>query len=561
MKSRRSRRTFLYTTAVNGGARSPVAIPNLVLWLRADSGLYQDAAKTTPVTADSQSIGAWVDKVSGTVTFTQTTGTKKPTYKTAIVNGHPVVRVDGGDVLTTSDLAVSSGPKTCFAVLKRNSGAFFLDSQSGRFVLSVEGSNNHYSWYDSNWHNSYLSPISSFGIFTFWLGDPVQSQGEVFYNGASVGTGKYLNRALGGTIALFGQYDGTAHLNGDLAELIIYNAYLSATLRQAVEAYLYQRYNLAVINPYTTSNTAYVTTTGDDGSGALGNPGLPFATINAAFSIIPAWGGIIDIGAGTFEAINDDEPTIGSAIKRNTRLQGAGRPEFNSGKTGLTGGTIIKGPLWIKQDGVQLRNLGIDSGLDVCNADYGGVAQEAIRYDLFSSGGDQLQVKNIVLQNVSSICKAADSLCHSMGFEGTYFLQASGLRTCYGVHGIAIKSIGAILSDIVCNGHNQNGIVVKIETTKICNNVTISGVIINHVASGDTNGIRFHWYSGTLDMHTIVVTDIFVTATAPTMGADFAAGSGAYYIRDVTVTGLTGKTVVTRSGSSIQNCFVNGVPV
>lgn len=552
---------FLHAPAALCGSRSPATIPNLALWLRADSGLFQDSAKTTPVTADAQSIGAWVDKVTGTVTFSQNTGSAKPTYKTAIINGHPVVRVDANDILTTAALSIGSGPKTCFAVMNAPSGSFLIDSQTGRFVLSATGSNTHYAWFDPSggWKNSFLSPVSGFGVFSWWLGDPIQGQGEIFYNGASVGTGKFVNAALGGTTALFAVYTGTPAFVGDLAELLIYNAYLSETQRKAVESYLYQRYNLDAINPYAAANTAYVTATGNDGTGALGSPELPFATINAAFGVIPAWGGIIDIGAGTFAAINDDEPTIAATIKRNTRLQGAGRPNFNSGKTGLEGGTIIKGPLWIKQDGVQLKNLGIDSGSDVCTADYGGVGQEGIRYDLWTQGADQLQVKNIVLENVAAIAKAANYAGHAMGFEGTYYLLASGLRTCYAVHGIAIKSIGAILSDIVCNGHNQNGIVVKIETAKICNNVTISNVTINHVASGDTEGVRLHWYSGTLDLHTIVITDIYVTTTAPAFGIIFTPGAGE--IRDVTVTNLTGKTTVVKDAGTITNCTVNGSPV
>src|SRR5690606_37871378 len=40
----------------------PLSVPDLALWLRADDGLYQDAAKTTPATAEGHPVGAWEDR-------------------------------------------------------------------------------------------------------------------------------------------------------------------------------------------------------------------------------------------------------------------------------------------------------------------------------------------------------------------------------------------------------------------------------------------------------------------------------------------------------------------
>ena len=40
---------------------SPAKLSNLALWLRSDSGLYQDTGKLTPASSDGDVVGAWED--------------------------------------------------------------------------------------------------------------------------------------------------------------------------------------------------------------------------------------------------------------------------------------------------------------------------------------------------------------------------------------------------------------------------------------------------------------------------------------------------------------------
>ena len=82
-----------------GGAFSPLDIAGLQLWLDGSdiATLFQDSAKTTPVTADGDVVGAMADKSGNGRDLLQATTANKPLYKTAIQNGLSVVRFDGTD--------------------------------------------------------------------------------------------------------------------------------------------------------------------------------------------------------------------------------------------------------------------------------------------------------------------------------------------------------------------------------------------------------------------------------------------------------------------------------
>ncbi len=78
---------------------SPTDIPGgaLQLWLRADVGVYQDAARTTPAVADGDPVGGWADQSGQGNHASQATAGNKPLLKLNIVNGRSVLRFDGVD--------------------------------------------------------------------------------------------------------------------------------------------------------------------------------------------------------------------------------------------------------------------------------------------------------------------------------------------------------------------------------------------------------------------------------------------------------------------------------
>jgi len=72
-----------------GAAATPAS--GMVLWLKSGTGLYQDAAKTTPA-ANGDAVGAWADQSGNGNDATQATAGLKPVRIDNVVNG---IGVDG----------------------------------------------------------------------------------------------------------------------------------------------------------------------------------------------------------------------------------------------------------------------------------------------------------------------------------------------------------------------------------------------------------------------------------------------------------------------------------
>lgn len=87
------------------GATSPFSPTNLngiVNWLDMSdaSTIFQDTAKTTPVTSDNDSVGAIVDKINS-ANFIQASSIIKPKYRDSSngQNGNSIIYFDGNDIL------------------------------------------------------------------------------------------------------------------------------------------------------------------------------------------------------------------------------------------------------------------------------------------------------------------------------------------------------------------------------------------------------------------------------------------------------------------------------
>jgi hypothetical protein len=86
---------------------SPAKLSNLALWLRSDSGLYQDTGKLTPGSSDGDVVGAWEDLSGNGNDVLQATTGFKPILQNEVgelVNGYPIVSFDGADDYLAVDL-------------------------------------------------------------------------------------------------------------------------------------------------------------------------------------------------------------------------------------------------------------------------------------------------------------------------------------------------------------------------------------------------------------------------------------------------------------------------
>lgn len=214
----------------------PFALSNLVVGLEADQLSLSD---TDPV-------ATWTNPGSGP-DFTQATGSARPTFRTAQVNGHPVVRFDGGDTLTAVLGADQSQPTTLVAVCKLASTATNMDVLAGSdgsaltsHVLRHLGTG---SWRlnagsnadravanDTNWH-LFICAIN--GASTVYGVDGSETTVNVGARGV-----RTLNLGSSGS--------ASNYLNGDIAALFLYGDAKNGTDRGELKTHFATKYGISV---------------------------------------------------------------------------------------------------------------------------------------------------------------------------------------------------------------------------------------------------------------------------------------------------------------------------
>ena len=241
-------------------AFSPLDIAGIQLWLKADAGLWQDAAMTTPAVADTDPVGGWADQSGNANHATQATAGNRPLLKLAIQNGRPVVRFDGtDDWLGLPNAAMPVQNHTVFAVVNAtsNAGSKIIIARSynyGAFYLCVLA-NNHPTGPRKlrlAVNDGLLTGTANAdGTPALVVGRYDSANNKIFVNGADEQTAANAAGAInynandGATVGVL--YDSNlslfaAYMSGDVAELLLYNSALSTANRQAVEAYLNSRW-------------------------------------------------------------------------------------------------------------------------------------------------------------------------------------------------------------------------------------------------------------------------------------------------------------------------------
>ncbi len=230
---------------------TPTDIAGLKLWLRADLGLYTDAAKTTPATADGDAVYTWADQSGNGNDAVQATLANRPLLKLAIQNGRAVVRFDGtNDSLATAAITIAQ-PLTIFVV-----GAAPVHTAINQLFIYREGSNPViYRRTSDDCYACYAGNECSDGVadtLFHSLNCVFSGASSVFRNNGSPatltptnpGTGGYTTGVCIGGDSLSGQC-----LNGDIAEILVYDSALSTANRQSVETWLNERWNIYPITP------------------------------------------------------------------------------------------------------------------------------------------------------------------------------------------------------------------------------------------------------------------------------------------------------------------------
>src|SRR6185503_5256861 len=178
---------------------------------------------------------------------TQSTGVNQPLLKKFIQNNHHVVRFDGSnDYLRSAAFTASAQPKTFFIVAKHVNAV-----ASHALVDGIGVSNRHSIYYDITtgkgnlYAGSVLGPSTNdFGTsFVLWTAVFNTTSSVLYKNGVSEASGTAgTNTLTGYTFGAF--YDNSSPLNGDIAEILVYDAVLSTNDRQRVGGALRSKYGL-----------------------------------------------------------------------------------------------------------------------------------------------------------------------------------------------------------------------------------------------------------------------------------------------------------------------------
>lgn len=227
----------------------PNQVSGLQLWLKADSESYSDGASVTTAT----------DRSGNSRNFTE--ATNPPTYKTSIINGKAVYRFDGtNDRLvggTTLGSFITSSEYTLFVVFKATAIGTAAANPYDNDAVICDGTAASYfgmhlhstapTGIAYNYDGSVDSASVTVATGTAMLLTQRHTGGNlgIAKNGdAEITAASGNTSATGQTPRLGTNYNGAQFFEGDIAEVAIYNAALSAGDLAALKSYFRAKYAL-----------------------------------------------------------------------------------------------------------------------------------------------------------------------------------------------------------------------------------------------------------------------------------------------------------------------------
>lgn len=222
---------------------NPIPTSNLKLWLRADMA----------VTSASSAVSAWGDLSGWNNDASQGTSGNQPTVAEGAINAKPALSFNGTTskltLPTSNSLGLQSTPYEMFIVAKSSADAV-------QFLIAG-GANEHFEYHLNGDAGARFIPVSSAFVDKGTAGNYTDGSARLFSARASSGGGAVrvdgidgaapasnLLSSNSGSLLLGARSDNSYHLNGSIAEVIIYNTNLSAADRSTVEQYLSSRYNI-----------------------------------------------------------------------------------------------------------------------------------------------------------------------------------------------------------------------------------------------------------------------------------------------------------------------------
>jgi len=242
---------YFNNSAVSGGyyqfdpSTSGVQRNNLALWLKADTGITYNG---------SNQISQWNDLSGSQNNATQGTTANQPIFTPNIINGFPAATFNGSSAYLQFNQTLQdfSPGASVFAVVKPTAvaaNATLIDLENNAPGTNVSLKEPSSTATTLNVFNSGLTStltasnavtLNQFQMLENILGQPasaIYKNSILKLNNPLAAGNNYLGRATA----------GSNYFNGLLAELLVYNAPLSATDRANLEGYLGSKYNIISI--------------------------------------------------------------------------------------------------------------------------------------------------------------------------------------------------------------------------------------------------------------------------------------------------------------------------
>lgn len=239
------------------------------------TAIWFDAADTSTIldaegdnagsgAAFSGSVATWVDKSGNGRNVTNGTAGERPVYGTNTLNGNGTVTFDGiNDRLFNAAASLPGNDVTMFIVFNRTTGVardavFELGNGTSRNAIFINDAGNNLISYYANSTFTGLPGAYTPGTYTMVSVTHDLTVLNAWKNaGSSVTNGTALNRNP--TTGIFVGDDSSSgdQLQGNIAEIIVYDYVLNADQRHYVENYLGAKWGLTITNapPVIDNNT------------------------------------------------------------------------------------------------------------------------------------------------------------------------------------------------------------------------------------------------------------------------------------------------------------------
>jgi len=232
--------------AVANKGFSPLNVSGLQLWL--------DASDETTITESSGAVSQWDDKSGNANHVSNGTAAEQPTTGTRTINSLNALDFDGGDVLEASPGVgiTGSSNRTMIAVFEPDSVgnepfmSLGANTSLNLFRIQSEISVRHNG---ANVIFDTAMTVSAPGIVSVIQDGSTVIDVSAWLDGVSLGVSSSFGDAL--TLDTTDRVDigganGAGEANGAIAEVLVYDSALSTTDREAVEAWLAQKWNITL---------------------------------------------------------------------------------------------------------------------------------------------------------------------------------------------------------------------------------------------------------------------------------------------------------------------------